>query len=111
VTRTLDHPPAGWNATDRPFRSDAVISELVIETARRAPDAPAVVTGERTVYTYGDLLAHANQLARLLVDELGVGVGDHVGVAGRSTVAGEPDGVRVVLHPRVLPPGRRGRPG
>lgn len=82
MSQTATHPPAAWNATARPFRSDAVVTQLVVETARRAPDAPAVVDGEGTVYTYGELLAEANRLARLL-HERGLGPGDYVGVVGR----------------------------
>ena len=80
---TVEYPPAVWNDTAHPFRSDAVITELVTETARRVPDAPAIVTGDRTVYTYAQLTAAASQLARLLVAETGAGAGDHVAVVGR----------------------------
>jgi len=81
VSQTAAFPPAEWNATGRPYRSDALPAQLVVEAAKRAPDAPAVVQGEQTVYTYADLLAAANRLARQL-RELGVGPGDHVGVVG-----------------------------
>ncbi len=83
MTQTVEYPPAAWNATDRPFRSEAVITQLVTGAARRTPDAPAVVVGERTVYTHAELQAAANQLARLLLQDVGVGVGDHVAVVGR----------------------------
>ncbi|MEV4534076.1 AMP-binding protein [Asanoa sp. NPDC049518] len=77
-----DYPPSDWNATDRPYRDDAVPAGLVAEAARRAPDAPAVLDGTGTAYTYGELLTAANRLARLL-QEHGVGAGDYVGVVGR----------------------------
>lgn len=91
VTTTVDHPPAAWNATDRPYRSDAVPAQLVIEAARRAPDAPAIVLGEQVIHTYAGLVAEASRLARLL-RERGIGPGDHVCVVGRhrpETVIGE----------------------
>ena len=83
VTQTTKtYPPAAWNATRRPLRSDAVVTQLVSEAVRRTPDAPAVVVAERTAYTYAELLAAANRLAWLL-REIGVGPADHVAVVGR----------------------------
>lgn len=82
VSQATGYPPAAWNATGRPFRSDAVATQLVSEAARRTPDAPAVVAAERTVYTYAGLQAAANRLAWLLRDA-GVSPGDHVAVVGR----------------------------
>jgi amino acid adenylation domain-containing protein len=78
----VTYPPSSWNATGRPYRDDALPAGLVVEAARRAPDAPAVIDGTGTAYTYGELLAAANRLARLL-HERGVGPGDYVGVVGR----------------------------
>ncbi|GIF62783.1 hypothetical protein Ais01nite_08180 [Asanoa ishikariensis] len=78
----IDYPPSAWNATGRAYRDDAVPAGLVVEAARRAPDAPAVLDGTGTAYTYGALLTAANRLARLL-HEHGVGPGDYVGVVGR----------------------------
>lgn len=82
MNRIAPHPAVAGNATTRPFRSDAVITELIAEAVRRAPGAPAVVGDDGTAFTYAALQARANQLARLLRD-LGVGVGDHVAVVGR----------------------------
>ena len=82
VSQTIEYPPAVWNATDHPYRTDIVPVQLIVEAARRAPEAPAVLTGEGPVYTYGELLSEANRLAQLL-RELGLGSGDYVGVVGR----------------------------
>jgi len=83
VSQTTEkYPPAAWNATARPLRSDAVVTQLVSEAVRRTPDAPAVVVAGRTVYTYAELQAAANRLAWLL-REVGVGPSDHVAVVGR----------------------------
>ncbi|MFD5614943.1 amino acid adenylation domain-containing protein [Kitasatospora sp. NPDC127060] len=60
-----------------------MITQLLTEAADRYPTAPAIVVGERTVHTHAELRAAANRLAHLLVDELGVTVGDHVAVVGR----------------------------
>jgi amino acid adenylation domain-containing protein len=53
-----------------------LVNQLLEASARRAPDAPAVLDGERTV-TYGELDTRANQLANALL-ELGVRQGDRV---------------------------------
>ncbi|HUZ57111.1 MAG TPA: amino acid adenylation domain-containing protein [Streptosporangiaceae bacterium] len=82
ASQTIKHPPAAWNATHRPFRGDAVVTQMVSEAARQAPDAPAVVVADRTVHTYADLQAAANRLAWLL-REIGVRPGEHVAVVGR----------------------------
>lgn len=82
MSQTAEYPPAAWNATDHPYRTDIVPAQLIIEAARRAPDAPAVLDGEGLVYTYGELLAAANRLRGLLRQQ-GIGPGDYVGVVGR----------------------------
>lgn len=82
MTETIAYPPAAWNATEHPYRTDIVPAQLVVEAARRDPDAPAVLVRDGVVHTYGTLLASASQLARLLT-ERGVGPGDYVGVVGR----------------------------
>jgi amino acid adenylation domain-containing protein len=76
------YPPAAWNATTYPYRSDIVPAQLIVEAAHRAPDAPAILTRVGAAYTYGELLASANRLARLL-EERGVGPDTYVGVVGR----------------------------
>src|ERR1700722_10943929 len=53
-----------------------LVNHLLEASAQRAPDAPAVLDGERTI-TYGELDARANQLANALL-ELGVRQGDRV---------------------------------
>ena len=82
VTSTLAYPPPAWNATAGPYRTDVVPARLIVEAAHRAPDAPAVLNGSGVAYTYGGLLTAANRLARLL-QQRGLGPGDHVGVIGR----------------------------
>jgi amino acid adenylation domain-containing protein len=82
MSPTTDFPPAAWNATDHPYRTDIVPVQLIVEAARRAPDSPAILTGSGVVHTYGELLAAGNRLARLLRSR-GIGPGDHVGVVGR----------------------------
>ncbi|ASW54292.1 AMP-binding protein [Plantactinospora sp. KBS50] len=82
MSQTVEYPPGEWNATDHPYRDDIVPAQLILEAARRAPDAPAVLDAGGPVYTYGELVAAAGRLARLL-HERGVGPGDYVGVVGR----------------------------
>jgi amino acid adenylation domain-containing protein len=86
-------PPADWNRTDRPFRSDAVITDLFTEAAARDPQAPAIVHDRRVLYTYAELQEITHRLARLLTDEVGVRPGDRVGVVGRH----HPDTVAALL--------------
>ncbi len=85
MTQTIEYPPAGWNATTRALRADSVVTELVLEAVRRAPDAPAVVGPDGAVHTYADVCAAGARMARLLAS-LDVGRGDFVGVTGRHTV-------------------------
>ena len=68
-----------WTATDAPFPDDACLHELIEAQARRAPDAPAVAFGERTL-TYGELDRAANRLAHVL-RERGVGPEARVALA------------------------------
>ncbi|MEW5926734.1 MAG: amino acid adenylation domain-containing protein [Gemmatimonadota bacterium] len=60
-----------WNRTDADYPADSPIHRLFEEQAARAPDAVAVVYGERSL-TYRELNERANRLARHLA---GVGVG------------------------------------
>lgn len=58
--------------------SAAVLSDLLSEAAARAPDAPAVIDGDRSL-TYGELEAAANRIAGLL-RRSGVRPGHRVGL-------------------------------
>src|SRR6185503_20258056 len=69
---------AGWNATARDYPADLCLHDLVERQVRRTPDAPALRLG-RTVLTYAELNARANQLARFLRTR-GVGPDVHVGI-------------------------------
>ncbi|WP_436700318.1 AMP-binding protein [Nocardioides sp. BYT-33-1] len=53
-------------------------AELIDAVATRAPDRPALRTPDGTVWTYGELLARANQVAHVLVDDLGLVSGNRV---------------------------------
>ncbi|MET0400646.1 MAG: amino acid adenylation domain-containing protein, partial [Longimicrobiaceae bacterium] len=52
-----------WNATDAPFPDGVCLHELVEAQARRAPGAPALAHGGRTL-TYAELDRAADRLAR-----------------------------------------------
>lgn len=60
-----------WNKTQASSPRDKCVHELFEEQVTRTPDTVAVV-GEEWVFTYGELNARANQLARHL-RQLGVG--------------------------------------
>ncbi|MFF7988100.1 amino acid adenylation domain-containing protein, partial [Streptomyces sp. NPDC007901] len=68
----------GWNDTDRPV-ADTTLAELFERQAAASADAVAV-SFEGTEWTYAELNARANRLARYLVG-LGVGPETVVGVA------------------------------
>jgi amino acid adenylation domain-containing protein len=55
-----------------------LLHELVADSARRAPDAPAIVDGDRT-FSYGELDGWSNAIARVLVAQ-GVTPGDRVAI-------------------------------
>ena len=67
----------GWNDTQRDYPSDTVVAQFEAQAAA-TPQAPALSFGEE-VWTYAQLNARANQLARQL-QTLGVGQGDVVGI-------------------------------
>ncbi|WP_328677069.1 non-ribosomal peptide synthetase [Streptomyces sp. NBC_00343] len=67
-----------WNDTGRELPA-ATIPDLFAEQVRRAPEALAVESGERTL-TYAQLDDHANRLARVLVSH-GVGPEARVAIA------------------------------
>ena len=60
------HVRAAVNDTAAPFPDD-VLHALFIEQANRAPDAPAVITSERTL-SYGELARMATSVGRALRD-------------------------------------------
>lgn len=65
-----------WNATEGDYARDTCVHTWVEEQARRRPDAPAVIQGDRQL-TYAQLDACAEQLARWLQRQ-GVKAGAHV---------------------------------
>ena len=67
-----------WNDTRMEYPADKCLHHLLEQVAERAPEAGAVVFGERRL-TYRQLNERANQLAHHL-QELGVGLGSVVGV-------------------------------
>ncbi|MEV5976565.1 amino acid adenylation domain-containing protein [Streptomyces sp. NPDC052114] len=68
---------SAWNATAAPVPGVSV-PELFASQVRRAPDATAIVEGERTL-SYAELAAASGRFAAYLTD-LGVGRGDRVAV-------------------------------
>ncbi|MGX2993173.1 amino acid adenylation domain-containing protein [Streptomyces sp. JNUCC 64] len=73
----MRYPRAGWNATAAPFPEHATVVDLLREAVRRSPDADAVGDAAGTVFTYRELDAWSDRLARLLTAR-GVGPGEHV---------------------------------
>ena len=74
----LEQQLVDWNATTAEYPRDKAVYQLIEEQAQLAPDAPAVIFGNRQL-TYGELNRQANQLARYLQTQ-GVKAGDRVGV-------------------------------
>ncbi|WP_431685490.1 amino acid adenylation domain-containing protein [Hahella sp. NBU794] len=68
-----------WNQTQADFPSEACLHWLIEAQAARTPDAVAVEFGEETL-TYAQLNRRANQLARYLREDAGVGPDAIVGV-------------------------------
>jgi len=68
-----------WNETAVSFPDDTCIHELFEQQARHRPDAVALTYRGNSV-TYDELNARSNQLAHYL-SEIGIGVGDLVGIA------------------------------
>ncbi|SDF79314.1 non-ribosomal peptide synthase domain TIGR01720/amino acid adenylation domain-containing protein [Lentzea fradiae] len=69
---------ARWNDNDFPRERPSIV-ELFREQARQRPDAVAVNDGDRA-FTYGEVLARSNQLARHLLDR-GLGTEQVVGIS------------------------------
>jgi amino acid adenylation domain-containing protein len=85
----IEHAPAAeWNQTQRPFRDDIPIGVLLAEAAQEHAGQPAVIIGPpgqpRVLWTYAELAAEARRIA-VLLRQLGLGCGDHVGVVGHHT--------------------------
>jgi amino acid adenylation domain-containing protein len=75
----------GWNDTRAAFPSAASIPELFAGRAELAPDAIAVVCGDRAL-SYGELALRAGRAGRRLRG-LGIGRGDLVAIAGERSLA------------------------
>src|SRR5690606_10367292 len=69
---------AQWNATERAYRTDVTLVDLLVEQAERTPDAIAVSAPDG-MYTYAQLLRRAQAIA-LELRGLGVAEGDRVAV-------------------------------
>ena len=63
---------------DHPERLNAAAELLDAVVAEHGPDRPALRTPDGEVWTYGELLARANQVAHVLVDDLGLVPGNRV---------------------------------
>ena len=56
------------------------LSEWLIRTARRSPNAPALLSGERLVADYTEFARRVASLASALQARLGIGSGDRVAI-------------------------------
>ncbi|MFE7226811.1 AMP-binding protein [Nocardioides sp. NPDC057577] len=63
---------------DYPERLNAATALIDATVAAHGPDRPALRTPDGTVWTYGELLTRANQIAHVLVDDLGLVSGNRV---------------------------------
>jgi 2-aminobenzoate-CoA ligase len=90
-TFTRDHlPPADtWPALEftlpelhypERLNAAAVLIDNAVETY--GPDRPALRTPDGTVWTYGELQKHSNQIAQVLTEDLGVEPGNRVLLRG-----------------------------
>lgn len=61
-----------------PERLNAAVELIDAAVAVHGPDRPALRAPDGTVWTYGELLARANQVAHVLVDDLGLVSGNRV---------------------------------
>ena len=55
-----------------PERLNAAAEIIDVPTAAHGPGRPALRTPDGTVWTYGELRARANQVARVLTEDLGL---------------------------------------
>ncbi|WP_121641867.1 surfactin non-ribosomal peptide synthetase SrfAA [Bacillus vallismortis] len=67
-----------WKGKTLPVPTDKTVHQLFEETAQRHKDRPAVTYNGQT-WTYGELNAKANRLARILID-CGISADERVGV-------------------------------
>ncbi|GHH28159.1 AMP-binding protein [Lentzea cavernae] len=86
-TFARDHlpPSALWPAIEfttpdlrYPDRLNAATELIDVPVARFGPDRPALRTPEGEVWSYGELLTHANQVAQVLSEDLGLVPGQRV---------------------------------
>ncbi len=61
-----------------PERLNAAAEIIDVPTATYGPDRPALRTPDGTVWTYGELRTRANQVARVLTEDLGLVPGNRV---------------------------------
>ncbi len=85
---TTDLTPDEVNKTDRPYRDDVLITDLVDRAADRRGDAPAVVGNDNTM-SHRDVADLSNRVARTLA-ESGVGPGGFVGLLSDHVVEAVP---------------------
>ncbi|WGY00343.1 AMP-binding protein [Nocardioides sp. QY071] len=71
-------PTLDLTALDHPARLNAAVELVDAAVATHGPDRPALRTPDGTVWSYGELLARANQVAHVLVDDLGLVSGKRV---------------------------------
>ncbi|CAM2140153.1 Surfactin synthase subunit 1 [Paraburkholderia tropica] len=67
-----------WRGKTLPVPTDKTVHQLFEETAQRHKDQPAVTYNGQS-WTYGELNAKANRLARILID-CGIGADERVGI-------------------------------
>lgn len=86
-TFARDHlpPPEQWptlefttDLLDYPARLNAATEIIDIPTAAFGPERRALMTPDGEVWTYGELLERANQVAHVLTDDLGLVPGNRV---------------------------------
>src|SRR2546423_12381488 len=78
---SLERAIVDWNRTDVPFPRELCLHQLFELQAQRAPDAPAILTGDERI-SYRALDRRANQIARHLRKQ-GVSVETLVGTCTR----------------------------
>jgi 2-aminobenzoate-CoA ligase len=78
-------PPSKWptlefttEALTYPTHLNAAVELIDVPVARYGPDRVALLTPEGEVWTYGDLQRRTNQIAHVLVDDLGLVPGNRV---------------------------------